>query len=185
MPQIKSPGVAANTIESMLEITLLSNMRRIVPCRDVNAWGTGLIPSFRRYPAMPNSLRYRERIAEVVGQMRKLRQSQPELLSAFGASGIAISCRCDDCIGFPMQSLIKLKATREAIEAVAGVAVYMGGGRVDDVRGTCVDGVRRAFGVNVGVRRCRSSKRGPPRRLVTVRPCSTLECDLNRDVKEP
>ena len=78
---------------------------------------------------MSNSLRYRERTAEVTEQMRKLRQSQPELLSAFGALGaagtkdgaltkktrelvalgIAISCRCDDCIGFHMQSLIKLK----------------------------------------------------------------------------
>ncbi|MDN7874977.1 carboxymuconolactone decarboxylase family protein [Burkholderia aenigmatica] len=97
---------------------------------------------------MSNSLRYRERTAEVTEQMRKLRQSQPELLSAFGALGaagtkdgaltkktrelvalgIAISCRCDDCIGFHMQSLIKLKATREEVEEVAGVAVYMGGG---------------------------------------------------------
>ena len=97
---------------------------------------------------MSNSLRYRERTAEVAEQMRKLWQSQPELLSAFGALGaaatkdgaltkktrelvalgIAISCRCDDCIGFHMQSLIKLKATREEVEEVAGVAVYTGGG---------------------------------------------------------
>ena len=97
---------------------------------------------------MSNSLHYRERTAEVAEQMRKLRQSQPDLLSAFGALGaagtkegaltkktrelialgIAISCRCDDCIGFHMQSLIKLKVTREEIEEVAGVAVYMSGG---------------------------------------------------------
>ena len=97
---------------------------------------------------MSNSLRYRERTAEVAEQMRKLWQSQPELLSAFGALGaaatkdgaltkktrelvalgIAISYRCDDCIGFHMQSLIKLKATREEVEEVAGVAVYTGGG---------------------------------------------------------
>lgn len=38
---------------------------------------------------MSNSLRYRERTAEVTEQMRKLRQSQPELLSAFGALGAA------------------------------------------------------------------------------------------------
>ncbi len=38
---------------------------------------------------MSNSLRYRERTAEVAEQMRKLRQSQPELLSAFGALGSA------------------------------------------------------------------------------------------------
>ncbi|MDW9248176.1 alkylhydroperoxidase like protein, AhpD family [Burkholderia cepacia] len=34
-------------------------------------------------------MRYRERIAEVAEQMRKLRKSQPELLSAFGALGSA------------------------------------------------------------------------------------------------
>jgi len=62
---------------------------------------------------MSNSLHYRERSAEVAEQMRKLRQSQPDLLSAFGALGAAGSFRRD------------------------------------------------------------------------VRPCSTLECDLNRDVKEP
>lgn len=97
---------------------------------------------------MSNSLRYRERTAEVAEQMRKRRQSQPELLSAFGALGaagtkdgaltkktrelialgIAISCLCDDCIGFHMQSMIMLKATREEVEEVDGVAVYMGGG---------------------------------------------------------
>lgn len=97
---------------------------------------------------MSNSLRYRERTAEVAEQMRKLRQSQPELPCAFGAlgaggtkdgaltkktrelvaPGIAISCRCDECIGFHMQSLIMLKATREEVEEVDGVGAYMGGG---------------------------------------------------------
>lgn len=97
---------------------------------------------------MSNSLNYRQRTTEVGEQMRKLRQSQPDLMSAFGALaaagtkesaltkktrelialGIAISSRCDDCIGFHMQALVKLKATREEVEEVAGVAVYMGGG---------------------------------------------------------
>ncbi|RBL67646.1 carboxymuconolactone decarboxylase family protein [Pseudomonas sp. MWU13-2625] len=97
---------------------------------------------------MSNSLRYRERTAEVAEQMRALRQSQPDLMSAFSALGtagtkdgvltkktrelvalgIAIACRCDDCIGFHMQSLIKLRATRQEIEEIVGVAVYMGGG---------------------------------------------------------
>ena len=44
------------------------------------------------------------------------------------ALGSAISCCCDDCIGFHVQSLIKLKATREEAEEVVGVAVHMGGG---------------------------------------------------------
>ncbi|AOK02043.1 carboxymuconolactone decarboxylase family protein [Burkholderia vietnamiensis] len=97
---------------------------------------------------MTDSLNYRQRTAEITEQMRKLRQSQPDLMSAFGALaaagtrdgaltkktrelialGIVISSRCDDCIGFHVQALIKLKATREEVEEVAGVAVYMGGG---------------------------------------------------------
>ena len=93
-------------------------------------------------------LRYRERTTQIAERMRALGQSQPELMSAFGALGaagtkdgartkktrelialgIAISSRCDDCIGFHMRALIKLRATREEIEEVGGVAVYMGGG---------------------------------------------------------
>lgn len=44
------------------------------------------------------------------------------------ALGIAISTRCDGCIGFHMQALVKLGATKAEIEETLGMAVYMGGG---------------------------------------------------------
>jgi AhpD family alkylhydroperoxidase len=91
---------------------------------------------------------YKELIKEVAAKMRGLRQSQPDLMAAFSqlaaagtqegalskktrelvALGIAVACRCDDCIGFHMQTLVKLGATRAEIEEVLGAAVYMGGG---------------------------------------------------------
>lgn len=91
---------------------------------------------------------YKELTKEVAGKMRGLRQSQPDLMAAFGqlaaagtqegalskktrelvALGIAVACRCDDCIGFHVQTLVKLGTTRDEIEEVLGTAVYMGGG---------------------------------------------------------
>jgi AhpD family alkylhydroperoxidase len=44
------------------------------------------------------------------------------------ALGIAIACRCEDCIGFHVQTLVKLGTTRAEVEDVLGTAVYMGGG---------------------------------------------------------
>ncbi len=44
------------------------------------------------------------------------------------ALGIAVSSRCDDCIGFHVQTLVKLGMTRQELEDVLATAVYMGGG---------------------------------------------------------
>ncbi len=44
------------------------------------------------------------------------------------ATAIAVSTRCDGCIGFHVRALVKLKATREQINEMLSVAVYMGGG---------------------------------------------------------
>lgn len=53
-----------------------------------------------------------------------LDQKQKELI----ALAIAVSQRCDACIGFHTKALIKLGATREEISETLGVCVYMGGG---------------------------------------------------------
>ncbi|MGP8432704.1 carboxymuconolactone decarboxylase family protein [Paraburkholderia fungorum] len=91
---------------------------------------------------------YKELTSAVSAQIRAMRASQPELMTAFGllasagtkdaalprktrelvALGIAIACRCDDCIGFHVQTLVKLGTTRAELEDVLGTAVYMGGG---------------------------------------------------------
>ena len=44
------------------------------------------------------------------------------------ALAIGVSTRCDGCIGFHVDALVKLGATREEIEETLGMAIYMGGG---------------------------------------------------------
>ena len=44
------------------------------------------------------------------------------------ATAIAVSTRCDGCIGYHVRGLVKLGATREQINEMLAVAVYMGGG---------------------------------------------------------
>lgn len=97
---------------------------------------------------MSGSSNYKDLTGAVSIQMRAMRASQPELMTAFGqlaaagtkegaldrktrelvALGIAIACRCDDCIGFHVQTLVKLGTTKAKLEDVLGTAVYMGGG---------------------------------------------------------
>lgn len=51
-----------------------------------------------------------------------------EKTKEFIALGIAISTRCDSCIGFHVRSLIRLGATREELCEALAMATYMGGG---------------------------------------------------------
>lgn len=46
----------------------------------------------------------------------------------FIALAIGVAARCDGCIGFHMEELVRLGATKEEVAEVLGVAVYMGGG---------------------------------------------------------
>jgi AhpD family alkylhydroperoxidase len=46
----------------------------------------------------------------------------------FIALAIGVSTRCDGCIGFHTEALVKLGATRAEFEETLGMAVYMGGG---------------------------------------------------------
>ena len=46
----------------------------------------------------------------------------------FIALAIGVSTRCDGCIGFHAKALARMNATREEVEEVLGMAVYMGGG---------------------------------------------------------
>ncbi len=91
---------------------------------------------------------YKELTQQVSAGMRGLRQSQPDLMTAFAqlaaagtkegaldkktrelvALGISVASRCDDCIGFHVQALVKLGGTRAELEEVMATAVYMGGG---------------------------------------------------------
>lgn len=44
------------------------------------------------------------------------------------ALAIGVASRCDGCIGFHMEALVKLGVTRAEVEETLGMAVYMGGG---------------------------------------------------------
>jgi AhpD family alkylhydroperoxidase len=91
---------------------------------------------------------FKDAVRAVSNQMRDLRHTQPDLMTAFsqlatagtkdGALGkktrelvalaIAVASRCDDCIGFHVQTLVKLGMTKQELEDVLATAVYMGGG---------------------------------------------------------
>lgn len=53
-----------------------------------------------------------------------LSAKQKELI----ALSIGVAQRCDGCIGFHVQKLIKMDVTREELVEALGVNVYMGGG---------------------------------------------------------
>ena len=44
------------------------------------------------------------------------------------ALALGVAARCDGCIGFHVEALVRLRATRQEIEETLGMAVYMGGG---------------------------------------------------------
>jgi AhpD family alkylhydroperoxidase len=44
------------------------------------------------------------------------------------ALALGVAARCDGCLGFHTQALVKLHATRQEIIETLGMAVYMGGG---------------------------------------------------------
>lgn len=91
---------------------------------------------------------YKQLTTTISGNVRKLKESVPDVLAGFNAMGkaalapgaidaktkelialaIGVAARCDGCLGFHTQALVRLGATREEVHEMLGVAVYMGGG---------------------------------------------------------
>ncbi len=91
---------------------------------------------------------YRAITADVSRSLAKLRADIPEATRGFSALAgaatkdgalskktkeliaiaLAVAARCDACVGFHAEALVKLGATREEYEEALGMAVYMGGG---------------------------------------------------------
>lgn len=44
------------------------------------------------------------------------------------ALALGVAAHCDACIGFHVQTLVKLGATKAELEDALGMAIYMGGG---------------------------------------------------------
>ena len=91
---------------------------------------------------------YPEIIARVSSNLAKLRQDVPDVMKGFNtlagaataegalstktkemiAMALGVAVRCDACIGFHAKALVKLGVTKQELEEVLGMAVYMGGG---------------------------------------------------------
>lgn len=94
------------------------------------------------------SKQYKEITTDISTYMAKLRQEIPEVMNGFSAMAqaatkndaldkktkelialaLGVAARCDGCIGFHAQALVKLQATRQEFVEVLGMAIYMGGG---------------------------------------------------------
>ncbi len=91
---------------------------------------------------------YKPLTQSVSARLASLRTHTPDVSKAFGDLGraatsdgaldrktkelialaLSVAARCDPCIGFHMQTLVKLGVTRQEVDEVCGVATYMGGG---------------------------------------------------------
>lgn len=92
--------------------------------------------------------RYRDITASVSASLARLRADIPEVTKGFSAMAqaatrtgaldaktkelmalaLGVAAHCDACIGFHVQALIRLGASRAELEEALGMAVYMGGG---------------------------------------------------------
>lgn len=93
-------------------------------------------------------MRWTEFLNDTMGRIGALQKETPEMFAGFNAMskaakrngaldektkelialGIAISTRCDSCIGFHVKSLVRLKTTREELCEALEMIGYMGGG---------------------------------------------------------
>jgi AhpD family alkylhydroperoxidase len=84
----------------------------------------------------------------ISGDLKKLRKDVPDVMQGFSALAqaatregaldkktkelmalaLGVAARCDGCIGFHAEALVRLGATRQEVEETLGMAVYMGGG---------------------------------------------------------
>jgi len=98
---------------------------------------------------MSNAIVNYPELTQAVSQhLATLRTDLPDVMKGFGelaraatrdgaldkktkeliALALGVAVRCDACIGFHAQALVKLGATRAEVEETLGMAVYMGGG---------------------------------------------------------
>lgn len=91
---------------------------------------------------------YKDITKDISTSLAKLRIDAPDVMKGFSALASAatkdgvlnkktkelialalgVAAHCDGCIGFHMQALVRLGATKEEIVETLGMAVYMGGG---------------------------------------------------------
>lgn len=92
--------------------------------------------------------KFRSLTRSVSAGLSTLRTGTPEVMTSFSELGraatsdgtltaktkelialaLSVASRCDPCIGFHMQTLVKLGVTRQEIDETLAVTTYMGGG---------------------------------------------------------
>ncbi|MDR2366111.1 MAG: carboxymuconolactone decarboxylase family protein [Zoogloeaceae bacterium] len=97
---------------------------------------------------MPQNAKYRNAVKEIGAKLKSLHAAQTETLKHFQAMhqvavapgaldsktkelialALGVAARCEGCIAFHAQALVKFGATREETAEALGVAVLMGGG---------------------------------------------------------
>jgi AhpD family alkylhydroperoxidase len=96
----------------------------------------------------PSADHYRELTQSISAGLASLRTGTPEAMKSFNDLGraatangaldkktkelialaLGVAARCDPCIGFHMQALVKLGVTRAELDETLAVTTYMGGG---------------------------------------------------------
>lgn len=91
---------------------------------------------------------FKEVTTDISSFLAKLRKEIPDVMSGFSslsqaatkegvldkktkeliALALGVAARCDGCIGFHAQTLVKLGASRQELLEMLGMAIYMGGG---------------------------------------------------------
>jgi AhpD family alkylhydroperoxidase len=73
---------------------------------------------------LPEVMKGFRALAGAATQSGALDKKSKELI----ALALGVAARCDACIGFHTEALVKLGASKAEIEETLGMAVYMGGG---------------------------------------------------------
>ena len=73
---------------------------------------------------VPDTMRAFSQLAQVAGRDGALDRKTKELI----AMALSVAARCDPCLGYHAQALVKLGATRAEFEDMLGMCIYMGGG---------------------------------------------------------
>ncbi|WP_225546844.1 carboxymuconolactone decarboxylase family protein [Chromobacterium violaceum] len=97
---------------------------------------------------MSNEVNYPELTHAISKHLATLRADVPEVMQGFNdmaraatrdgaldkktkeliALALGVAARCDGCLGFHAQALVKLGASKTEVEEALAMAVYMGGG---------------------------------------------------------
>ncbi len=73
---------------------------------------------------IPDTMNGFSAMAKSATQTQVLDEKTKELI----ALALGVASRCDGCLGYHAKSLVRLKATRQEVAEVLGMAIYMGGG---------------------------------------------------------